>query len=90
MKSKGMDLYKNKSFFDESETNHLILNLSLPLEERLKKAVTMPSAKATADYLKCGLDTVFNNRVAGKRIKSNVDGKLYAVRIVKKQISKNQ
>ena len=83
MKQKNIDINRDKSLFHEGENYHRILDLSLPLEERLKKAVTMPSAQATADFLKVGIETVFNNRKVGKRIKSNVTGKLYAVRVVK-------
>jgi len=84
MKPKNININRDKDLFLEGETTHRILDLSLPLEERLKKAVTMPSAQATADYLAVGIETVFNNRKVGKRIKSNITGKLYAVRIVKK------
>lgn len=84
MKPKNININRDKDLFLEGETTHRILDLSLPLEERLKKAVTMPSAQATADYLKCGVETIFNNRKVGKRVKSNVDGKLYAIRLVKK------
>lgn len=83
MKKPRQDINKDKDLFVESENTHRILDLSLPLEERLKKSVTMPSAQATADFLKVGIETVFNNRKVGKRIKSNVTGKLYAVRLVK-------
>lgn len=83
MKKPRPDLNRDKDLFVESENTHRILDLSLPLEERLRKAVTMPSAQATADFLKVGIETVFNNRKVGKRIKSNVTGKLYAVRLVK-------
>ena len=87
MKPKNIDINRNKSLFLEGENTHKILDLSLPLEERLKKAVTMPSAKATADYLKVHLETIFNNRQVGKRVKSNVDGKLYAIRLVKNTLT---
>lgn len=83
MKYKNIDINRDKSLFHEGETTHKILDLSLPLEERLKKAVTMPSAQATANYLRLGIETIFNNRKVGKRVKSNVDGKLYAIRLVK-------
>lgn len=79
-----VNINQNKDIFSENSLEHRILDLSLPLEERLKKAVTMPSAQATADYLAVGIETIFNNRKVGKRIKSNIDNKLYAVRIVKK------
>ena len=83
MKLKNIDINRDKSLFHEGETHHKILDLSLPLEERLKKAVTMPSAQATANYLRVGIETIFNNRKVGKRVKSNVDNKLYAIRLVK-------
>lgn len=85
MKPKNININRDKDLFLEGETTHRILDLSLPLEERLKKAVTMPSAQATADYLAVNIETIFNNRKVGKRVKSNITNKLYAVRIVKKQ-----
>lgn len=84
MKPKNININRDKDLFLEGETTHRILDLSLPLEERLKKAVTMPSAQATADFLAVNIETIFNNRKVGKRVKSNVTCKLYAVRIVKK------
>jgi hypothetical protein len=86
MKKPNIDINRDKDLFIESENVHWIFDLSLPLEERLKKVVTMPSAQATANYLKVGIETIFNNRQVGKRIKSNVTNKLYAVRIVKNTI----
>jgi hypothetical protein len=87
MKPKVINLNKDKDIFNENSLEHRILDLSLPLEERIRKAVTMPSAQATADYLKCGVETIFNNRQVGKRVKSNVDGKLYAIRLVKNNLT---
>lgn len=87
MKQKNEDINKDKglNIFNEGDTTHLIYSLELPLEERLKKVVSMPSAQATADYLKVKLETIFNKRVVGKRVQSNLDGKMYAIRIAKKQ-----
>lgn len=83
MKPKNIDINKDKglNIFDEGENVHLIYSLELPLEERLKKVVSMPSAQAAADFLGTKLETLFSKRVVGKRIQSNIDGKLYAVRI---------
>lgn len=76
----------DKDFLFENETVHRILDLSLPLEERLKKAVTMPSAQTTADFLGVKVQTVFANRTVGKKIKSRLNNKEYAIRVVNKPI----
>lgn len=59
---------------------HVLLDLSLPLEERIAKAVVFRSLKRVAEFLGCAPTTAYKYRQPGKRWKA-ADGKEYAIRV---------
>lgn len=61
---------------------HRVYDLSIvDIEERRAKSKPFATAKEAAAYLGVKDDTVFNNRKPGKRIKSPVYNREFAVRI---------
>lgn len=61
---------------------HRVYDLSIQnIEERKAKSIPFNSAKEVASFLGVKDDTVFNNRKPGKRIKSPVFNRQFAVRI---------
>lgn len=59
---------------------HVLLDLSLPLDERIEKAVVYRSLKRVAEFLGVAHTTAYKYRQPGKRIKGQ-DGKEYAIRV---------
>ena len=63
---------------------YIVYDLSIPdLETRIKKGIVFTSAYKASGYIGCTLKTVLNNCTPNTRIKG-MDGKMYAVRIYKK------
>jgi hypothetical protein len=69
----------------EDSLKHIVYDLSIEnLEERKEKAIVCDSVKDVVMLLKVRNDVVFRNRSIGKKIKG-INGKYYAVRILKQQ-----
>lgn len=64
----------------ENALQHIVYDLSLPLEERKEKAVVYRTAKDVALFLGINYSQVHFYRQRGKRVEGK-DGKLYAIRI---------
>lgn len=68
----------------ESELRHIVYDLSIKdLEERKAKAKKFDTANEVADYLVIKVETVFRNRIVGKKVTA-LNKKQYAVRVIKK------
>lgn len=68
----------------EQELKHIIYDLSIKnLEERKSKAKTFDTANEVAAYLGIKIDTVFKNRMVGRKVTA-LNKKRYAVRVIKK------
>ena len=59
---------------------HVLLDLSLPLDERIQKAQVFRSLKRAAEFLGKSATTAYKYRQPGKQIEGK-DGKLYAIRV---------
>ena len=63
---------------------YIVYDVSIAdLEIRKAKAQIFNTAKRASNYIGCKSDTIIRNLTPKKRIKSNIDGKLYAVRVLK-------
>lgn len=70
---------------------HLIFDLTEPcICTRRITAQVFEDAKKAAKFLGCRVSVVFENRTAGKRIKSRYDGIDYAVRLLDQEKINNQ
>ena len=64
----------------EGAIKHIVYDLSLPLEERRKKAVIYESLSSAAKSLGVSDSTLFNSRKVGKRVKTKKGE--FAIRIL--------
>jgi hypothetical protein len=67
--------------FDDHPVPHVIYDLSLPLPERIERAMWFRSAHQAANWLGVPPKQLYSLRVPGKRIKKG--DKEYAIRIAK-------
>lgn len=73
----------------DTKVPHKLLDMSIEnVTERAQRAKIYPTAQDAANFLGCSLETIFRNRTPqppekGKKYVTGIDGKKYAVRLVK-------
>lgn len=68
----------------EEGLRHIVYDLSIEnIEERKAKAIPFDTANQVADYLGIKVETVFRNRIVGKKVIA-LNKKQYAIRVIKK------
>jgi hypothetical protein len=75
-------LQPNRFTIDGDQLIHIVYDLSIEnIDERKAKAKQFDNALQVAKYLGCTPKRVFNNRIPGKRIFSDLMNREFAVRI---------
>jgi TATA-box binding protein (TBP) (component of TFIID and TFIIIB) len=72
----------------ENAVEYLVYDLSIfPIEERQKKAVLFRSGKCVCNFMGYPPNKIADLRKVGRKVISRLDGKTYAVRVKKKEVT---